>query len=555
MIMNKMEIKKLVGGGITCIGFLLWSIFTNAGERTFTINKKYLNIPVYHQIDRSQMLFKLGNDVKRSFSIRLADNNPDYWIFCDMSEFENKVLTVSYPDGKDAGLKLIYQSDEIAGSDSLYNEQNRPQFHFTTRRGWNNDPNGLVYHEGQYHLFYQHNPYERDWGNLHWGHAVSKDLIHWEEMPVALYPDSLGMVFSGSAIIDYNNTAGFNKGKTPATVAFYTSAATKQVQCLAWSLDNGCTFVKYEGNPIIDSKEQWGSGDTRDPKVFWYEPTKKWVMVLYEKDGLSIYNSDNLKKWTYKSHTSGFYECPELFELPVDGDVDKTKWVMCGAGGTYMIGRFDGEQFIPEYGKFQYASSIYAPQTYNNVPNGRRIQLSWGRISHPGMPFNSMITFPTELTLRSTPNGIRLYSFPIKELELLQTLRGKWNNLSVNEANKIMKAFDSEGGIHIRTTMKYSHPVNGGLKLDGQNIFSYDMTFNLVNGVFYTPLDMTSMEITVDLLLDKTSIEIFIDDGALSFYMERRAVEKNKDGFLFWEVYPNEIVNLEIYSIDSIWNN
>lgn len=548
-----MKIEKLIVQGIICIGFLLCGLSANAGERVFVIKKKYLNIPVSHQIARSQMQFKLGNEVKRSFSIRLAVDTPDYWIFCDMSEFKGTHLTVSYPDGKDAGLEQIYQSDEIAECNLLYREKNRPQFHFTSRRGWNNDPNGLVYHEGRYHLFYQHNPYERDWGNLHWGHAVSPDLIHWEEWPVALYPDSLGLVFSGSAVVDYHNTAGFNKGDMPAMVAFYTSAAQKQVQCLAWSLDSGYSFVKYEGNPIIDSKDKWESGDTRDPKVFWYEPTKKWVMVLYEKDGQSIYNSDNLKEWTYKSHTSGFYECPELFELPVDGDLSHTKWVMCGAGGTYMIGSFDGERFIPEYGKFQYASSIYAPQTYNNTPDGRRIQLSWGRVSHPDMPFNSMITFPTELTLRSTPNGIRMYSFPIKELKSIETKKGQWKHLSVNEANNRLKEFRGEDGMHIRTTMKYSHPVNGGLKLDGQNVFSYDMTFNLVNGVFYTPVAMTSMEITVDVLIDKTSMEVFIDDGALSFYMERKAVDQNKDGFLFWEVYPIEIVDLEIYSIESIW--
>lgn len=380
--------EKLIFRGIICIGFLLCVLTANAGERIFVIKKKYLNIPVSHQMERSQMQFKLGDDVKRNFTIRLADSKPDYWIFCDMSEFKGTHLTVSYPDGKDAGLEQIYQSDEIAECNLLYREKNRPQFHFTSRRGWNNDPNGLVYHEGRYHLFYQHNPYERDWGNLHWGHAVSPDLIHWEECPVALYPDSLGLVFSGSAVVDYHNTAGFNKGDTPAMIAFYTSAAQKQVQCLAWSLNCGYSFVKYDGNPIIDSKDKWESGDTRDPKVFWYEPTKKWVMVLYEKDGQSIYNSDNLKEWTYKSHTSGFYECPELFELPVDGDLSHTKWVMCGAGGTYMIGSFDGERFTPEYGKFQYASSIYAPQTYNNTPDGRRIQLSWGRVSHPDMPFN-----------------------------------------------------------------------------------------------------------------------------------------------------------------------
>lgn len=159
--------------------------------------------------------------------------------------------------------------------DSLYNEPNRPRFHFSSRRGWNNDPNGLVYHEGEYHLFYQHNPYEREWGNMHWGHAVSKDLIHWKELPVALYPDQHGTMFSGSAVIDYHNTAGFNKGNQPAMVAIYTADnPERQVQCIAYSLDKGRTWKKHEHNPVIDSKEKWDSKDTRGRKFSGTNPAK-----------------------------------------------------------------------------------------------------------------------------------------------------------------------------------------------------------------------------------------------------------------------------------------
>src|SRR5690606_13651467 len=194
--------------------------------------------------------------------------------------------------------------------------------------------NGLVYHNGEYHLFYQHNPYEKEWENMHWGHAVSPDLVHWRELPVALFPDELGTMFSGSAVIDHANTAGYNQGDTAAMIVAYTAAGPeKQVQCIAYSLDNGRTFTKYNGNPVIDSKKKWNSPDTRDPKVFWYKPGNHWVMVLNERDGHSIYTSADLKKWNYESHVTGFWEWPELFELPVDVDINNTNWGTDGASG------------------------------------------------------------------------------------------------------------------------------------------------------------------------------------------------------------------------------
>jgi len=186
----------------------------NAEDLTLKITKKYLNLPVSHQKERAVMTLAVDGKPVRSFDIRLASAEPDYWVFCDVSSFKGKQIKISYR-GDAAGMDKIYQADEIAGQDSLYKETNRPQIHYTQRRGWNNDPNGLIYYEGEYHLFYQHNPYERDWGNMHWGHAVSKDLIHWEELPIALFPDEHGTMFSGSAVIDYKNTAGFNKGNVP----------------------------------------------------------------------------------------------------------------------------------------------------------------------------------------------------------------------------------------------------------------------------------------------------------------------------------------------------
>jgi fructan beta-fructosidase len=526
-----------------------------AADIDIKITKRYLNLPVSQAQNRGTMQFNIGGKQERSFKIRLAGNEPQYWVFCDMSAFKGKTINISY-DGDGAGLSKIYQDDKIAGQDSMYKEKNRPQFHFTTRRGWVNDPNGLLFYEGEYHLFYQHNPYEKEWENMSWGHAVSKDMIHWQELPVALSPDNLGTMFSGSAVIDYNNTAGFNKGNTPAMIAVYTANSdAKQVQCMAYSLDKGRTWTKYSKNPLIDSKAKWNSQDTRDPRVFWYKPGNHWVLVLNERDGHSIYNSTNLKDWTYESHVTGFWECPDLFELPIDGDKSKTKWVMYGASNTYMIGSFDGKTFKPEMGKYYYVSgTIYAAQTITNMPDAdpRRIQIGWGKVAHRGMPFNGMMLLPTELTLKTTKDGPRLFSVPVKEAEQLFDKVNQWTNLKDGDANDKLKAYNNADRLRIKTTIKLSHATSAGFNLFGQRIFDYDMNFNLVNGKFYSPQDMTSMELTADIYIDRTSIEVFIDGGAYSYSMERRADARNTEGFHFWG-NNIDVKNLEVYAVKSIW--
>ena len=540
---------------------LIFMIFINilslrAEDVSIKITKKYLNFPISSKVDRAKMTFKIDGRTERSFDIRLAASEPDYWVFCDMTAFQGKTVTISYSENKQ-GLSLIYQDDRFAGQDSLYKEINRPQFHFTSRRGWNNDPNGLIFYEGEYHLFYQHNPYERDWGNMHWGHAVSRDMIHWEELPVALFPDEHGTMFSGSAVIDYDNTSGFGNARTPAMVAIYTADnPDKQIQCIAYSLDKGRTWTKYKQNPVIDSKEKWNSKDTRDPKVFWYQPSKHWVMALNERDGHSIYTSPNLKDWTYQSHTTGFWECPELFELPIGGNPANKKWVMYGASGTYMIGSFDGKKFTPESGKYYFSTgSAYAAQTFTNIPvqDGRRIQIAWGRINHPGMPFNGTMLLPAQLTLRTTKDGVRMFSFPVKEVNSLFSNETSWTSLTAGDANDHLKRFNDADGLHIRTTIKLSHATNAGLNLNGQRLLDYDMNSNLVNGVFYSPEDMTSMEITADIYIDRTLIEVFIDNGAYSYSMERKPANDNRQvGFRFWG-NNIEVKHLQVHYMNSIW--
>lgn len=542
----------------TVVSFLLMlfsSIVLIAGEISIKVTSKYLNLPVSHKVDRAKMTISTDGIQEREFVIRLAPETPDYWVYCDVSMWKGKTIRINY-EGNSKGLSKIFQANEIVGQAELYKEINRPQFHFTTKRGWINDPNGLIYYDGEYHLFYQHNPYERDWENMHWGHAVSKDLIHWEEIGEALYPDHLGTMFSGSAVIDYDNTAGFNEENTPAMVAIYTAAGPdRQVQCIAYSLDKGRTWAKYDKNPVIDSKEIWNSQDTRDPKVFWYKPSEHWVMVLNERDGQSIYTSKNLKDWNYESHVTGFWECPELFELPIDGDKNNTKWVMYGASGTYMLGTFDGKVFTPEAGKYCFSTeTIYAAQTFTNIPDsdGRRIQIGWGRIHHPHMPFSGMMLLPTELSLKKTKEGVRLFNVPVKETEQLFTLTDNWISLKSDEANKLLHKYSESGCLRIKTTFKLSHATSAGFNLFGQRIIDYDMNSNRINGIFYSPEDMTSMELSADIYIDKTSIEVFIDNGIYSYSIERRADTNNKEGFHFWG-NNIDVKNLEVYSVKSIW--
>ena len=507
-------------------------------EISINVKNRYLNLPVSQAAGLAKMTFAADSRQEKEFVIRLAPGKPDYWVFYDISKFSGKDLVISYA-GNSEGLVNIYQADKIAGQDSLYKETNRPQVHFSSRRGWNNDPNGLVWFDGEYHLYYQHNPFEKFWENMHWGHAVSKDLVHWEEIGIALEPDTLGTMFSGSAVIDKENTAGWGKD---ALVAFYTAAGKKMSQNVAYSNDRGRSFTKYEGNPIL--------GPDRDPKVFWYEPKKTWVMVLYNDNYNIIYNSKDLKKWEEKSIVPGYYECPEFFELPVDGNPENTKWVMYGASGTYMTGNFDGETFTPEHGKYFYTwGSQYAAQTYNNIPDGRRIQIGWGRIEHKGMPFNQMMLFPCELTLRTTAEGVRLFCEPVKEIESLHQKSYSWSNLTGEEANEKLK--EVKGDLfHLRMDAEIVHGLGLELCFSGNPVVYFDGNFSRFNGAPYICDKPGKFRFSIEVILDRTSVEAYIGKGKL-FISEQLKDRKTDEGLALKGHL--KINSLEVYELKSIW--
>lgn len=506
--------------------------------KEFKIDQQYLNIPISKNDKRQKIYFVAEGDTLTYSVMRIGNNPPDYWVFKDVSALKGKTLQLVIPE-KVSGIDKIYLSNNFAGEDSLYKEKNRPQFHFSTRRGWINDPNGLVYNNGEYHLFYQHNPYETDWENMHWGHAVSKDLLHWKELNDALYPDTLGTIFSGSAVVDENNTAGWGKN---TLVAFYTTAGKKMQQNVAFSKDNGRSFTKFSGNPIL--------GPDRDPKVFWHSPTQTWVMALYNENHVAIYNSKNLKQWKLKSKTKGFYECPELFELPVDGNEKNKKWVMLAASGTYMIGSFDGAQFKPEAGKYFYSwGAQYAAQTYNNTPDGKRIQIGWGRITQEGMPFNQLMLFPNELSLRTTREGIRLFCEPIKQLSQLHEKKYSFKDVSSEQLNSSLKTIQPEL-LHMTMDIEIDKGLGLEIHYKGNPIIYYDGNFNRFNGAPYICENPGSFRFTIEVLIDKNSVEGYIDKGKLHIAEALKKENSNNGIEIKGDV---KIHSFDIAELKSIW--
>ncbi len=428
-----------------------------------------------------------------------------------------------------------------------YDELYRPQIHYTPARNWVNDPNGMVFVNGTYHLFYQYNPQGNGWGNMSWGHATSTDLMHWQEQSVALTRDELGDIFSGSAVIDTDNTAGFGAG---AMVAIYTSATNIQQQSIAYSTDGGKNFTRFSGNPVIKNNDD----NLRDPKVFWHAPSKQWVMTLAKgwKRGVEIYASKDLKTW---SHLSTFvvdlagrpnlqWECPDLFEMPV-GSTNEKKWVMLvsvnpggpllGSGTMYFVGDFDGTTFTPEPMDYpvwmDYGPDNYAGVTWNNTGD-RRILIGWmNNWSYSGdvpcSPWRSAFTLPRELKLVKLNGSYLLTTAVVDEIK---NLAGEWKDVSSNQS------FDEADSYQLQLKVSLDKNTTVTLSNEQGEQFSFDInaadrTLNAhrttksgktsFNGIFSipsmrAPLNVEGNEVTIDLFIDQSSIELLSNGGAMS---------------------------------------
>ena len=388
---------------------------------------KYLLLPIQEEKDEAQVILSTGDKEDTWMDVRLAQNGVDYFVpFSLEKNAAGKSVKGNVATVKILGLKKDALAVNLMKLSNTFDTTNtdyyRPSYHFTPLYGWMNDPNGMVYKDGEYHLYFQYNPYGSKWGNMHWGHAVSKDLVHWEHLDPAIARDPVGHIFSGSSVIDKKNTAGFGKN---AIIAIYTNNSVNhdEVQCLAYSNDNGRTFTKYEGNPVLTPFD--GLKDFRDPKVFWYEKGKCWYMIVSADKEMRLYKSKNLKKWNYVSaFGKGIgqqpcqYECPDFFQLPVNGDKKKMKWVMtmninpgCWFGGSateYFVGDFDGKKFTcPDANEVKWldwGKDHYATVTFSNTGD-RVLGITW----MSNWQYANLTPFKQNRGANGLPRELKLY--------------------------------------------------------------------------------------------------------------------------------------------------
>jgi fructan beta-fructosidase len=520
-------------------------------QREIVVEHPYLNLPVKTGAPKRRMRYVVDGKTVREFEIELADGGPSFWAFDDISAYQGKKLRIEV-DGVPAdfkGLAAVEAADEVK-SGGICSEKHRPQFHFTSRRGWLNDPNGLVYSDGEYHLFYQHNPYGWDWGNMHWGHAVSADLVHWKELPTALYPRGFGdWCFSGSAVVDAENTSGFQNGKEKALVAAYTS--TGRGECIVYSNDRGRTWSECPDNPVVKHAG-------RDPRLLWHEPTKRWVMAVYdEKDGkqwIAFYSSPDLKKWEYQSRIEGFFECPDLFELPVEGS-DVRKWVLYSGVARYRIGDFDGKTFTPDGKEKQqlWYGDFYAAQTYSNAPDGRRIQIGWGRgIAFPDMPFNQQMAFPCRLTLRKTADGLRMFAEPVAEIESLHAKKHSVADRMLHPTENPLA--DLSGDLFdLRAEFEPADAEQFGFTIRGTPVV-YDVKKQEISCKNVTaPLKSEDGKVRLRLLVDRGSMEIYGNDGRVALSVGVIPPDDNHSLELFSRGGATRLRSLEAFEMKSAW--
>ena len=556
--------------------------------------QNYLNFPVAESNRLCRARVIVEGKVMDQFTLKLATEKPDYWVFFDVTPFQGKTITVEMtnfnmrrggpsnvlpantnpaadPNQATKGLQMVFADSKFLGQDSVYKEQGRPQIHFSARRGWLNDPNGLVYQNGEYHLYFQHNPYGWNWGNMHWGHAVSKDLLHWNELPDAIYPfNDRDAAFSGTAVVDPKNTSGFRKNGIDPLIAVYTS--TGRGECIKMSYDNGRTFTDYEGNPILKH-----SG--RDPKVFWYEPGNHWVLVVWDNERKRqislnqeaiinqnlIYTSPDLKTWTFQSGVPGFFECPDLFQLPVENQPGVSKWVMYDASGRYVLGDFDGKKFSVTQHLKQYdygGGYFYASQTYNNSPDKRRIQVGWGRgITQPGMPFNQAMLFPTELKLRNTFDGLRLCPVPIKEISTLHQNSQVFENKIIKSNTGISVDVKNNQAVHVIAEFEKGDAIPFGLNILGAEILFNDLVGQITVTADSVPIKTVYSKAETELfkieaIADKNMLEVFVNDGELYYSVPFNQKKNSKVEVLVKdrsETRKSLIKKFEVHELKSIW--
>ena len=518
--------------------------FLSSNHCIYRINeqKNYLLLPVQEKAEMCNIKVVKNNTQVKALNVRLASNHIDYYVPLDLKQF-----------GEDAKLALdihvngTYRNDgELSGFtcwkkmlfsdtfDTANREKYRPVYHHTPAWGWMNDPNGMFYKDGVWHLYFQYNPYGSQWENMTWGHSTSTDLIHWTFQGAPIEADAWGTIFSGSAVVDHNNTSGFGKG---AVVAMYTSAGENQTQSIAYSNDNGQTFTKYDGNPVLTSN----TPDYRDPHVFWNEDIKRWNMIMAEGQHMDIYSSADLKEWKLESqfgaeygNHGGVWECPDLMKMKVRG-TDQYKWMLLcninpggpfgGSATQYFVGQFDGHKFTcesaPEVTKWMdYGKDHYATVTFDNAPDGRRVAMAW--MSNwqyanqvPTMQFRSANSVPRDLDLYEYEGQTYCGVTPSPELaaarpkKATKTLTDACEMVVTLKGNATITLANDKGEQVVMTYDEKSRTFAMDRTKSGQKDFSDDfaaLTVAPVHG------KMSQLR----LFIDRSSIEAFDADGKMA---------------------------------------
>ena len=459
-------------------------------------------------------------------------------------------------------------------SEKPYKELYRPRFHFTSDHGFMNDPNGLVFYKGEYHLFFQHTEnVRRNMSETQWGHAISKDMVHWKQLPAVIKAKGGYPAFSGSCVLDVNNTAGFKSGTETPIVAVYTRWGKGQF--LAYSNDRGRTFKNYQGNPVIthpnDPKQSFPESP-RDPMVIWYKKGGYWVLLMYQDvdgvRGFGIYTSPDLKKWVFASHLPGFYVCPDIFQLPLDGNADNLRWVIMD-WERYAVGGFNGKTFTlqTKLRKIDEASGggtktvglgASANQTWKTGSPGNKdhriTQIAWlRRGEYPNMPFSQQMTFPTQLSLRTFPEGIRLCREPIAEISSLYAKSHKIasSQLTTDSPNPLANINTEFLDIHAKFKLGSKEMAKEKLSLNVRGVeTTYDAKTNTISclgrSAIIVPVDQ---RIDIRILVDRTSLEVYVDDGRLIFTCYHFFDPAQKDLDLFVVNGTIKIISLDVHEI------
>lgn len=495
-------------------------------ENKFTVKNKYLNLRVTEHGKKSEITLIADGEVVHRFRARLAEGLHEYSVHVELDRFIGKTLEVKVEGyrGEDAFSKMSL-SDKPEGHESIYREDLRPKYHFSAICGWLNDPNGLMYYNGKYFAFAQLNPYFRWCDNMHWLSLESTDLIHWEDKGLLLHADHNGQKFSGSGVVDYDNATGLGCGEHPPLLLFYTdfnypTQSDPNVRChqnLAYSTDGGASWQEYEHNPVLPEVDPWN----RDPKVIKSPDGNGYLMALYSKGcRYSIYHSLDMLSWSKKCDLDieGCEECPDIYEMFLDGDKSQSKMIFSCAGGQYLVGKIEGGEFISE-SKIQRTycgGDVYAPQTFFGAPNGRRIQIICTSNSSmiPGTKSGKFLTVPCDLTLKSTSDGIKLFSTPVSELrDIEDKITFSADTLTISDPFVPSELCDGLYRAEFALDASYEGEINIGvfdliLKYNGKDRYIEH------NGEkFY--IHPEGATVSFDLLVDRCSAELFVNDGEI----------------------------------------